>query len=52
MLTMILLVFAFVLACLATWGFGAPRWALGWASLACYYLSLLLGGSGLSAHFK
>jgi len=50
MIGTILLVFAFVLACLAavlsvgpeprgTWGA-----RLGWASLACYYLSLILGG--------
>lgn len=39
----ILLVFAFVLACLAAFNVGQPRWSLGWGSLACYFLSLLLG---------
>lgn len=43
MVSMILLVFAFVLACLAAFNVGQPRWSLGWASLACYFLSLLLG---------
>jgi hypothetical protein len=44
MLGTILLVFSFVLACLAALNVGQPRWSLGWASLACYYLSLILGG--------
>lgn len=39
----ILLVFAFVLACLASYGIPAGRWQLGWASLAFYFASLLLG---------
>jgi hypothetical protein len=43
MISTILLVFAFVLATLATFNIGAPRWSLGWASLACYFFSLLLG---------
>jgi hypothetical protein len=43
---LILLVFAFVFAVLAAWGLGMPRWYLGWASLACFYLSLILGGAG------
>jgi hypothetical protein len=52
MISTILLVFAFVLACLATWNIGAPRWSLGWASLACYFMSLLLGGLGIgNGHF-
>lgn len=42
----ILLVFALVFAACATFGIGAPRFTLGWASLACYYLSLLLGSFG------
>jgi len=46
MVSTILLVFAFVLACLAGFNVGAPRWSLGWLSLACFYLSLLLGGIG------
>ena len=45
----ILLVFAFVLACLAAKNIGAPSWSLGWAALACYFLSLLLGGAHWSA---
>jgi hypothetical protein len=49
MISIILLVFAFVLACLAGWNVGAPRWSLGWLSLACYYLSLLLGSAGLTS---
>lgn len=40
---MILLGFAFVLACLATRNVGGERWSLGWASLACYYASVLFG---------
>ena len=47
MLGTILLVFAFVLACLAAAGVGAPRWHLGWASLACYFLMLLLSAHGM-----
>jgi hypothetical protein len=48
MISTILLVFAFVLAALAVFNVGAPRWSLGWASLACYFLSLLLSGFGLA----
>ena len=47
MVSTILLVFAFVLAVLAALNVGQPRWSLGWASLACYYLSILLGAAGL-----
>jgi hypothetical protein len=48
MISTILLVFAFVLAVLAVFiGPYQPapsfRWHLGWASIACYFLSLLLG---------
>lgn len=43
MIPNILLVFAFVLAVLATFNIGAPRCSLGWASLACYFASLLFG---------
>lgn len=46
MFATILLVFAFVLAVLATFNIGQPRWSLGWASLACYFLSLLIGNFG------
>lgn len=47
MIGTILLVFAFVLACLAAAGVGAPRVHLGWAALACFFLNLLLAGHGL-----
>lgn len=50
MIGTILLVFAFVLAVLAAFNFGQPRWSLGWASLACYFLSLLLGGLHLGGY--
>jgi hypothetical protein len=48
MIATILLVFSFVLATLAVFvGPYAPaptfRWHLGWAAMACYFLSLLLG---------
>lgn len=46
MLNLILLVFAFVLACVASSGVSAGRWQLGWAALAFYFLSLLLAGHG------
>jgi hypothetical protein len=46
MISTILLVFAFCFAVLAVFNLGQPRWSLGWASLACYYLSLLLGSFG------
>lgn len=46
MVSIILLVFAFVLACLASRNYGAPNWSLGWAALAFYFLSLLLGSVG------
>jgi len=42
MFSLILLVFAFVLVCLAARNIGAPNWSLGWLGLACYFLSLLL----------
>jgi uncharacterized membrane protein (DUF485 family) len=49
-MTLILLVFAFVFACIAaartSWTpVGAPRnwgWSFGWGSLAFYFLSLLV----------
>ncbi|MGA2426321.1 MAG: hypothetical protein ABSG07_20155 [Terriglobales bacterium] len=52
MISIILLVFAFVLACLAAWNVGQPRWSLGWLALACYFLSLLLGSAGLQSHWR
>lgn len=51
MLSTIFLVFAFVLAVLAVFNFGQPRWSLGWAALACFFMSLLLGASMIAAHF-
>ena len=45
-LSVILLVFAFVLACLAARKFGAPAWELGWLAIAFYFLSLLIGSMG------
>lgn len=47
MIGTILIVAAFVLALLACLGVNAPRVNLGWAAMACYFLSLLLGGLGL-----
>lgn len=56
MISIIFLVFAFVLACLAAWRTIPPAdpWGsrLGWAALACYFLSLLLGSSGFGAHWR
>ena len=46
MISLILLIFAFVLLCLAAKNIGAPNWALGWLGLACYMLSLILSGIG------
>jgi type IV secretory pathway VirB2 component (pilin) len=46
MISLILLVFAFVLLCLAAKNIGAPNWSLGWAVMACYILSLILGSLG------
>lgn len=43
---LIVLVFGFVFACLAANNIGAPRWQLGWASLACLELALILAGAG------
>jgi hypothetical protein len=43
---LILLVFAFVLACLASRNIGPPPWQLGWASLAFFFLALIVGGAG------
>lgn len=45
-LHLILLVFAFVCACLATFNLGAPRWNLLAASLASYFAALIFGGIG------
>jgi len=52
MISLILLVFSFVLAALAAKNVGAPNWSLGWAAMACYFLSLLLGSAGLAQHWR
>lgn len=43
MLVTILLVFAFVLATLAACSIPSGRCSLGWAAVACYFASLLIG---------
>jgi hypothetical protein len=45
MISLILLVFAFVLCCLAAKNIGSPNWSLGWAGVACYLLSLMLSNA-------
>jgi hypothetical protein len=45
MIGIILLVFAFALACIAT-RWNPPNWSLGWLAMAFYFLSLLLGSIG------
>lgn len=47
---LILLVFAFVFACLATRGIGSPPWSLGWAAVAFWIASELIGGLGRVFH--
>ena len=47
---LIFLVFAFVLACLAAKNIGAPNWSLGWAAIACWIASELIGGLGRVFH--
>lgn len=44
MTNLILLVFAFVLAALATFNISAPKINFGWAAIALYLLSLVIGG--------
>lgn len=46
-MNLILLVFAFVCAVLATFGIGAPRWNLIAAALSFYFLSIILAGAHL-----
>ena len=49
MLGTILLVFAFVLLVLAAFNCPAPpRLNLGWAGMACWVLSILIGGLHIS----
>jgi hypothetical protein len=48
MLTTILMVFAFVLFCIAAANVNHPRISLGWAGLAFWAPAILLGGVHLS----
>jgi hypothetical protein len=43
-LNLILLVFAFVCLCLASFGVNFPKCQIGWLGLAFWVLSVLLGG--------
>jgi uncharacterized membrane protein YccC len=52
MIALLLLVLACVLAFMAAFNLGQPRWSLGWLSLACYFLSLLFGNSGIGSHWR
>jgi hypothetical protein len=53
MLTLILLVFAFVLACIACWGGAAPWWnRLIAAALAFFFLAMILGHQVISGKFS
>jgi hypothetical protein len=52
MISLVLLCFAFVLSCLAAKNYGAPNWSLGWAALACFFLSLIIGNANLASHFR
>ena len=47
---LILLCFAFVLACLASRNIGSPPWSLGWAAIACWIAAELIGGLGRVFH--
>ncbi len=47
---LILLVFAFVFAVLASRGIGSPPWQLGWAAIACWIASELIGGLARFVH--
>jgi hypothetical protein len=46
MIGTILLVAAFILTLLAAFNVGAP-WQLGWLGIACWILSIILGGHGI-----
>lgn len=50
MLGIILLVFSFVCAVLASWGVPAGRWSLGWGAFAFYIASLLFGSAAHLLH--
>ena len=45
-LGLVLLVFAFVCACLASRGIGAPNWSLGWAAVAFWIAAEIFAGAG------
>lgn len=47
MLSLVLLVFAFVLTAVASAGIDFRGWQLGWAGVALYFLSLILTTAGL-----
>lgn len=47
---LICLAFAFVCACLASRGIGAPNWSLGWLAIAFWIASELIGGVARYIH--
>jgi hypothetical protein len=47
---LILLVFAFVFACLAARGISPAPWVLGWAAIAFWIAAELVGGLGKVFH--
>ncbi len=47
---LVLLAFAFVCTALAAKGIGAPNWNLGWAGMAFWIASELIGGLGRVFH--
>ena len=47
MIQLILMVFAFVLLCIAAAGVSHPRVSIGWAGMAFWALSILLNGAHL-----
>lgn len=48
-LGLILLTFAFVLACVAARVNSVGAWTIGWIAIACWIASELVGGLGRSA---
>lgn len=49
-LGLILLVFAFVFACIAARGINPPNWSLGWLAVAFWIASELIGGVARFIH--
>ena len=45
-LGLVLLCFAFVCACLAARGIGAPVWSLGWLAIAFWLAAEIFAGAG------